>query len=158
MERVTLSGQDFKTIHNTLCDLRNIVQRMERSMIKTDEFERIIESFEQGLSDAYAQDNSQFDRKHDYYMEFQRENSLSAIWSVYELEEHGFLLDHPWQGAQQIFYHETSAPIKGPTWADLYRAADLAIQRSGDSHHCFIEGFYTYAEGDNSVLGLTTGS
>jgi hypothetical protein len=94
----------------------------------------------------------------DYYRQFQQENGLAAIWSIYELEEHGFLRDHPWQGAQQIFYHETSAPIKGTTWADLYRAADLAIERSGDQHHIFIEGFGAYTAGDNSVLWLTTGS
>jgi len=154
MERVSLSGQDFKTIHNTLCDLRNIVQRMEQSMIKTEEFERIIESFEQGLSDAYAQDNSQFDRKHDYYMEFQRENGLSAIWSVYELPEHGFLQDHPYRGAMTLSYQGYAAPILGQTWGDLYRAADDVIRRSGDGHHIFIEGFMF--AGDE--LGLTTGS
>jgi hypothetical protein len=158
METVTLRGEDFKIIHNTLCDLRNLVERMERSMIKVDEFDRIIEGFQMGLKDAYAQDNSTFDRKMDYYNQFKTENGFKALWSIYELEEHGFLFDHPWQGARQIFYHETSAPILGPTWADLYRAADLAIERSGDSHHIFIEGFYTYAKGDNSVLGLTTGS
>jgi hypothetical protein len=158
MESVTLRGEDFKIIHNTLCDLRNLVARMDESMIKTQEFDRIIEGFQMGLKDAYAQDNSTFDRKMDYFSQFRAENSLTAIWSIYDIDEHGFLQDHPWQGAQQIFYHETSAPIKGPTWGDLYRAADLAIERSGDSHHIFIEGFYTYAEGDNSVLGLTTGS
>ena len=158
METVTLRGEDFKIIHNTLCDLRNLVQRMEQSMIKTAEFDRIIEGFQMGLQNAYDQDNSSFDSKMDYYTRFRVENGLSAIWSIYDLEEHGFLQDHPWQGAQQIFYHETSAAIKGTTWADLYRAAELAIQRSGDSHHIFIEGFEPYTAGDNSVLWLTTGS
>ena len=131
---------------------------MERSMIKVDEFDRIIEGFQMGLKDAYEQDNSTFDRKMAYYNQFKTENGFKALWSIYELEEGEFFNLHPWQGAKQIFYHETSAPILGPTWGDLYRAADLAIERSGDSHHIFIEGFYTYAAGDNSVLGLTTGS
>ena len=158
METVTLRGKDFKTIHNTLCDLRGLVQRMERSMIKVEEFDRIIEGFQMGLKDAYEQDNSTFDRKMDYYNQFKTENGFKALWSIYELEEGEFFNLHPWQGAKEIRYHETSAPILGPTWGDLYRAADIAIERSGDDHHCFIEGFYTYAKGDNSVLGLTTGS
>ena len=157
METVTLSGEDFKTIHNTLCDLRGLVQRMERSMIKVDEFDRIIEGFQMGLKDAYEQDGSAFDRKMDYYSQFRAENSLSATWSIFDLDEGGFFDLHPWQGAEKVYYNETSAPILGPTWGDLYRAADLAIERSG-THHSFIEEFGPYTAGDNSVLWLTTGS
>jgi hypothetical protein len=159
MDAVTLSGEDFKTIHNTLCDLRNLVGRMEQSMIKTSEFDRIIEGFQMGLKDAYAQDNTAFDSKMDYYREFQCENGLRSIWSIYELPLHGFLQDHPWRGARSLCYHDQhTAPILGATWGDLYRAADEVIRRSGDSHHIFIEGFYRWAKSDDSILGLTTGS
>ena len=157
METVTLRGEDFKIIHNTLCDLRNLVDRMERSMIKTQEFDRIIEGFQMGLADAYEQDGSAFDRKTDYYNQFREDNGLKAIWSIFELEEHGFLFNHPWEGAKVLVYKGKTAPIEGPTWADLYRAADLVIKRSGDDHHIFIEGFGKYAT-DNSMLELTTGS
>ena len=126
-------------------------------MIKTNEFDRIIEGFQMGLKDAYEQDNTSFDRKMDYYSQFRAENSLSATWSIFDLDEGGFFDLHPWQGAEKVYYNETSAPILGPTWGDLYRAADLAIERSG-THHSFIEGFGAYTAGDNSVLWLTTGS
>jgi len=157
METVTLRGEDFKIIHNTLCDLRNLVSRMERSMIKTNEFDRIIEGFQMGLADAYEQDGSAFDRKTDYYNQFREDNGLKAIWSIFELEEHGFLYNHPWEGASVLVYGRNTVKIQGPTWADLYRAADVAIEESGDDHHCFIEGFGKYAT-DNSMLELTTGS
>ena len=157
METVTLRGEDFKTIHNTLCDLRGLVQRMERSMIKVEEFDRIIEGFQMGLKDAYEQDGSAFDRKMDYYNQFRIENSLSANWSIFNLDEGEFFNLHPWQGAKEIRYNETSAPILGPTWGDLYRAADEAMRRSG-THHSFIEEFGPYTAGDNSVLWLSTGS
>jgi hypothetical protein len=49
-----------------------------------------------------------------------------------------------------------SAPIEGPLWVDLYRAADQCIQASGDSHHSFIEDFMR--ELDQAKLLLTTGS
>jgi hypothetical protein len=157
MEAVTLSGNDFKTIHNTLCELRSLVQRMDESVIKVERFEEIIESFERGLKDAYDQDSGAFDRKHDYYNRFREDNGLTTIWSVYELEEHGFMLDHPWKGAKVLAYWSATALIQGPTWGDLYRAANEVIQRSGDSHHIFIEGFAPYGT-DNSMLKLTTGS
>lgn len=154
MESVTLKGEDFKIIHNTLCDLRNLVQRMEQSMIKTQEFDRIIEGFQMGLRDAYAQDNSAFDSKMDYYRQFQQENGLSAIWSCYELPIHGFLSDHPYEAALAVVYQGCHELIKGATWGDVYRAADGAIFQSGDQHHIFIEGFELVGD----ELRLSTGS
>jgi hypothetical protein len=154
METVTLRGEDFKIIHNTLCDLRNLVSRMESSMIKTSEFDRIIEGFEMGLKDAYAQDNDQFDRKMDYYSEFQRQNGLSTIWSVYDLPAHGFLSDHPFPSDAFVVYQGKQVPVYGQTWGDVYRAADLAIELSGDDHHIFIEHF----ERVGNELRLITGS
>ena len=163
METVTLRGEDFKIIHNTLCDLRGLVERMEQSMIKTSEFDRIIEGFQMGLKDAYAQDNSAFDSKMDYYSEFQRENGLRSVWSIYELPIHGFLRDHPYKGALQVAYSQhwgdeiVCEDIQGGTWADLYRAADRCIRRSGDGHHCFIEAF-TVNQNTPQQLILHTGS
>lgn len=141
METVTLRGEDFKTIHNTLCDLRGLAQRMERSMIKVEEVERIITQFEYGLKDAYEQDESVFDDKMDYFRAFQNENELAAIWSMYELPVHCFLQAHPFSSDAFVVYGKGHVPVLGPTWGDVYRAADCAIRNSGDFHHCFIEGF-----------------
>jgi len=154
METVTLRGEDFKIIHNTLCDLRNLVGRMEQSMIKTAEFDRIIEGFQMGLKDAYEQDNDQFDSKMDYYGRFRDENGLAAIWSIYELPIHGFLRDHPYDAALSVVYQGCHQMILGPTWGDVYRAADSVIRQSGDDHHIFVEHF----ELVDDQLRLTTGS
>lgn len=149
---VTLTAEEFKVLHNSLCDLDRFGQFKEIADI----VERIRQV---ALKSAYEQDSTAFDRKHDYYGRFREANGLTTIWSVYELQEHGFLQDHPWQGAKSLCYHDRhTAPIQGPTWGDLYRAADEVIRRSGDSHHIFIEGFYHSVKGDNTVLELTTGS
>lgn len=145
METVTLHSEDFRTVHNTLCELRSLVERMTHTMIKIDDVQRIVEGFERGLQNAYEQDNAQFDSKMDYYSGFQSENGLSSIWSIYELPLHGFLQDHPYTGALQVAYKDhwgaegVFEEIQGSTWADLYRAADRCIRRSGDGHHIFIE-------------------
>jgi len=154
METVTLRGEDFKIIHNTLCDLRNLVSRMEQSMIKTQEFDRIIEGFEMGLKNAYDQDENGFDRKMDYYREFQRQNGLGTIWSIYDLPAHGFLSDHPFPSDAFVVYHGHHVPVSGSTWGDVYRAADRCIELSGDEHHIFIEHF----EQVGNELRLVTGS
>lgn len=163
MQTVTLRAEDFRTVHNTLCELRSIVGDMERSMIKIERLESVIARFEQGLADAYAQDNEIFESKMDYYHQFQKDNQLRTVWSIYELPMHGFLEQHPFQGALQVAYvdHWGDEPvfeeIQGTTWGDLYRAADRAIRRSGDDHHCFIEAFRPNPA-EPAQLRLTTGS
>ncbi len=123
-------------------------------MIKTQEFDRIIEGFQMGLRDAYDQDNSSFDLKMDYYREFQRDHGLETIWSVYELPVHGFLRDHPFPSDAFVVYKDQHCAIYGQTWADVYRAADQCILNSGDLHHIFIENFELWGK----EVRLTTGS
>ena len=142
MEAVSLTAEEFRQIHNALCFAR------------ADNVDETVETIRGALANAYVQENSVFDAKMDYYREFQRDNDLAAIWSIYELPVHGFLSDHPYKGAVTMTYQGCHAVIKGPTWADLYRAADSVIDQSGDDHHIFIEGFLF--AGDE--LRLTTGS
>ena len=146
METVTLKGEDFKVLHNTLWELGNINDDRVQALV-----ERIRTV---ALKDAYAQDNAQFDSKMDYYGEFQRQNGLAAIWSVYDLPAHGFLSDHPFPSDAFVVYQGHHVPVYGQTWGDVYRAADRAIELSGDGHHIFIEHF----EQVGNELRLTTGS
>ena len=154
METVTLHSEDFKTIHNTLCELRSLAQSMETSMVKTAEVERIIESFEQGLANAYSQDESSFDDKMDYFRAYQNEHEFGSIWSMYELPVGCFTEPHPYPSDVFVIYGKGHVPVFGPTWGDVYRAADCAIRNSGDFHHCFIEGF----EAKGNQLHMITGS
>lgn len=165
METVTLKGQDFSTVHNTLCELREVQQRLSGviNLEMAAKLQAVIQGFERGLADAYSQDNSAFDSKMDYYSEFQRENGLQSIWSIYDLPVNGFLQEHPYEGALQLAYRDhwgdepVFAEIQGVTWADIYRAADDCIRRSGDLHHVFIESIRVNPS-HRSQLILTTGS
>ena len=153
METVTLRGEDFKVLHNTLCDLRNISDRCSDDLAR--QINPVIHTMEQALKDAYAQDNAQFDAKMDYYGEFQRQNGLSTIWSVYDLPPHGFLSDHPFPSDAFVVYQGHHVPVYGETWGDVYRAADRCIELSGDDHHIFIEHFELR---NGNELHLSTGS
>lgn len=154
MQTVTLDSEDFRVIHNTLCDLRSLARGMERRMIKIEEVEGIIQQFEQGLANAYAQDDDIFDRKCNYYRQFACDNQLDSVWSLFELPMHGFLNTHPYPSDSFVVYCGRHYPVQGPLWGDVYRAADLAIQQSGDQHHVFIEGF----DAKGNELHMYTGS
>lgn len=149
METVTLHAEDFRTVHNTLCELRSLQERITGVVSNdiADRLHRVVKGFEQGLANAYEQDSSAFDSKMDYFSEFKAENGLSSIWSMFELPVHCFLQNHPYPSDAFVIYTQhwgkgrKHYPVLGPTWGDVYRAADLAICESGDSHHIFIEGF-----------------
>jgi len=147
VETVTLRAEDFKTVHNTLCELRSIQERLTGviSNEMADRLHSVIKGFDAGLANAYEQDTAQFDRKHEHYQSVQEELSLHTVWSVYEVED--LNEPHPYPGAMQLCYRDhwgdepVFVEIKGPTWADLYCAANSAIMASGDDHHIFIEQF-----------------
>lgn len=154
---VTLSAEEFKILHNSLCDLNSFCQFKEIGEV----VERIRKV---ALKSAYEQDNRAFETKHDYYREYQEMHKFRSIWSIYELDINpGFNGVDPYKGAEYIVYDnhwgdsEVVRKIEGPTWGDLYRAADAAITESGDEHHVFIESF-TPIKDRPGYLRLSTGS
>lgn len=148
---VTISAEDFKTIHNTLWEMQY------RGMSGEVGAERI----RAALKAAYEQDDRAFKTKHDHYDAVRQGAKLKSTWSIYEVSDLSQL--HPYVDAQTVHYRDhwgeepVTETIGGPTWADLYAAADRCIQRSGDTHHSFIEGFEPVADQPHQ-LRLTTGS
>jgi hypothetical protein len=164
METVILRGEDFKTVHNTLCELRSVQQRLTGVISNelADHLHMVVKGFDAGLANAYEQEHSVFNSKMKYYDSFKTENKLRSTWSIYELPIHGFLEDHPYPSDAFVIYTQhwgenenKHYPVQGASWGDLYRAADLAIRNSGDDHHCFIERFSLK---NGNELHLSTGS
>ena len=154
----TLTAEEFKILHNSLCELNSLAYHHHVPKV-----EEIVERIRQvALKSAYEQDNRAFETKHDHYRSIQERDGLRAIWSVYEVNDLDSI--HPYHDAEYVVYDEhwgetgeTVRKITGPFWSDLYRAADSAIQASGDTHHCFIEAF-TPIEDKPGHLRLHTGS
>lgn len=148
----TLTAEEFKIIHNTLWELE--YQGLDGRVGA----ERIREA----LKNAYAQDNRAFEQKHDQYRHWQEHYGLKSMWSLYEVDN--MTICHPYKDAEYVVYDEhwgdggeVVRKIEGRDWNALYRAADSAIQASGDTHHTFIESF-TPIEGRPGHLRLSTGS
>lgn len=149
---VTLTAEEFKVIHNTLWELE--YQGLDS---KTG-----AERIRAALKGAYEQDNRAFERKHDQYRHWQEHYGLKSVWSLYEVDN--MTLCHPYKDAEYVVYTdhwgdsgEVVRKIEGRDWNALYRAADSAIQASGDEHHCFIESFVPIKDKPGH-LRLSTGS
>lgn len=83
--------------------------------------------------------------KNDYYNEVAKRLGLNSFWSDYSVDD--LSAPHPFTRFSNLVYSEhwggkrVSVPILGPTWEDIYVAADKCIEASGDRHHIFIEEF-----------------
>lgn len=164
----TLTAEEFKTVHNALCDLDSVCRQLE-DILKPELYVKLARArstIREGLQGAYAQDNEAFDRKHDIYFKVKEHWGFKTLWSIYEVED--MEAQHPFAGALQVAYVDhwgdepVFAEIKSEgaghgTWIDLWRAADEAIRRSGDQHHIFIEQFRPNPKNPQQLL-LTTGS
>jgi hypothetical protein len=145
----TIGIDEFLTIHNTLCKLQ---------WHKDDAVKAAVEVIRKNLKAAYAADDAAFKAKMEYYDSVKKQLALFTIWSIFEVDD--IDSQHPYRGAQTLVYKDhwgekpVYVPIGGATWADLWVAADAAIEDSGDNHHVFIEAFKQ--AGDE--LFLTTGS
>lgn len=160
----TLTADEFKTIHNALCELDGINTQLE-DVLHKDLYIKLAQTaskIRKGLGSAYEQDSQAFDRKSEHYGRIQEELELSSVWSMYEADN---LSDpHPYAGATTVLYTDhwgdkdaVRIPIIGLTWAALYVAANAAIRDSGDTHHIYIENFRP-SKDDVTVLMLSTGS
>jgi hypothetical protein len=158
----TLTAEEFKTIHNALCELDSVKQTLEDILSKElyIKLAKAANDIRGGLEGAYEQNNAMFENKMDYYDRVREELGLFATWSIYEVDN--LSERHPFEGVTKVVYraygsgdHEVA--INGSTWAALYVAANALIRDSGDEHHSFIEGF-TQSSIDPTILFLSTGS
>ena len=153
----TLTAEEFKTIHNALCEIRSVqglIGYMVREEITT-RLEKAIGEMEKGLTNAYRQDDAVFENRHEYYTNVQTECKLKSVWSIFEVAD--LYTTHPYTGATKIKCGDQYTHIAGEQWINLYIAADAAIKASGDQHHIFIEAFTPIAE-EPGVLRLSCGS
>ena len=153
MQTVTLKGNDFSTIHNALCELRSFNDKLENASFNNEPLQKIIERFENGLRNCYDQEDEIFNRRHNHYRDVQAENGFESIWSIYNISD--LTLPHCYGEDMSVHYNGCVAKVEGPTWIDLWRAADKVIAESGDSDHMFIEMFL---RDQDTVLILSTGS
>ncbi len=160
----TLTAEEFKTVHNALCDIDSVAQNLE-GVLDSKLYSKLVQArdnIRKAFANAYDQDNKSFGDKSDHYKDVAEQLGLKdSVWSIYEVNN---MVDrHPFEGADRIVYRDhwgkrpVSSSVHGSTWAALFVAANACIHDSGDSHHIFIERF-TPDKDDPRTLILQTGS
>jgi hypothetical protein len=156
---ITLSKAQWRDIHNALCAVESQTRTIADVLKQGTELHDRVEALREALAPAYQQENDQWDQHYADCENVKTLNGFDAIWSAEDVD---FDQPHPFASDAVIVYQahwgevkDRHYPITGPTWLDVYRAADLAMRESGDGHHVFIEGFSP--QSDNTVQ-LHTGS
>ncbi len=160
----TITAEEFKTIHNSLCDLDSVCRQLE-GVLNPELYGKLVRAagnIRSGLKGAYEQDRQDGDFKFNHYRDVQKQLGLeNSVWSIYEVKN---LADrHPFEGVDRVIYRDhwgkkpVSCSVNGLTWAALWIAANACVRDSGDEHHVFIESFQPDAE-DPRTLVMTTGS
>ena len=81
------------------------------------------------------------------FIKYQTRRGFVSVWGIFEMKS---WFDRPVTGEIKLRYHIYrldqppyiySKVLKSPTYATLYREADALVQRSGDIHRIYIEGF-----------------
>ena len=158
----TISAESFKQLHNGLWELDCMVEKLVSGNVREGQkLSEIAKTIRNSLKEAYEQDNKSFDVKNDHYESVRLDLGLSAVWSIYEVDN--LNERHPYGDVLQVAYtdHWGEQPVyvevNGLTWAALYVAANAAIRDSGDRHHIYIEDFRPNPKNPQQLI-LSTGS
>ncbi len=162
---ITLNRAQWRDLHNALCAAEREASGLFAVLKDGGEGLAALKSVRDALAPAYAQDNETFERQFKYFDQTREANGFRACWSLYdETDEGSFDQPHPYTGATHIVHAmhwgtdgNVEVPIAGDTWLDIYRAANEAIQASGDNHHIFVERFDPVPD-KQGYLSLVTGS
>lgn len=159
-----LTPEQFKQVHNALCKLNSIADRLGES-IKTelhDSLVSAVETIRSQFSAAYEQDDAMFEERTDHYEQQATVNGIKhSSWSMHEVAD--LLAPHGYGPIDRVVYDNhwgeiaVSSSVQGNTWVALWRAADECIRLSEDHHHIFVEDFRV-SEHDPRTLILSTGS
>jgi len=164
MSNICLTPKEFTQMHNAMCDLRSAREKLADVISPKimQELESGIAGLEAAFSNAYAAEEQDSNRRHDYYDQTQKKEEFTSIWAVPDIDVGDFDKPHPYPKAKKLVHKDhwgkqpVTVDIEGNTWLDLWRAADIAIGLSGDAHHIYVERFIPKDKG--SILALTTGS
>jgi hypothetical protein len=159
---IRLTRDEWNQIHNALCRAESMYESAFDVLKNGPEMREVLNSIRQSLAPAYRQDNDQFDRQFDLYRHVQDTHRFASIWSMYGITD--FDAPHPFRSDVFVKYRDhwgdnkdRHYPVQGTTWLDVWRAADLAFQESGDVHNAFIAGFQQDPR-DATMIYLQTGS
>lgn len=155
----TLTPEEFSKLHNAKCKLIAFATTID-GVLREDLHSQLVQAIAEidtALAPSYTAEEAVETHRDEHYSDIAEELGAISTWSVSEVEN--LNEPHPYGNVTQLAYRGMGRPvhveIKGPTWKDLYRAADKAIRLSCDTHHIFIEGFSPSNPGE---LKLSTGS
>lgn len=157
----------------TVTGVRNELWRKLQTMnpasmaITYKELEDLVERLEKVVQPLDETENHNMKVLIDYYRGCADEYGFQSVWSMWEdptgkQDRVWMHQEHPYGEGAVIEYDATmgngktyKVVVDGPRWIDVWKACELLIELSTDTHHRFIENL---REREDGVLTLVTGS
>lgn len=154
-----LTTDEFKDLHNAKSELNFAIDRLNGivSPQVMSSLKKAMSLMTKGLARSYDEEIRVFEARRLMYRKIAADNRLVSHWSMYEINDMSAV---PYPGATLLRYDggfgspSEVAIDSQATWTRLWQYADLAVKRSGDEHHIFIEAL-TLVDG---VVVLSTSS
>lgn len=139
----SLSKEDFRTIHNALCDVRNAQSRLSDVINDSlsNQLSKAIVKFEEGLENIYQQDSKHFDDISEQASTIAKEYDLKTIWSMYDIDSLNNIYPHKASVLTKRYNGKTvEIPLEDRFYRydELYVLVDKMIRELED-YHIFIE-------------------
>lgn len=135
------SSAEISRLHNAKCELHGLHQQLDGVVADkiSQRLQRAIDEINASMKRMYDEEHRITDEAFSRQNEIAEANDFKTIWSVDN--RLNFDEPHSWPTAQSLRSGDRAVSIGGPTWLDLWKAADSLVRLNGYQNHIFVEGF-----------------
>lgn len=140
----------------TLPRLQSVIQRLQYSAHPDiiAELQKVYETVIAETAEYCKKKDAEFDKNADLLDAIAKDNNFNTVWST-RVTAKDIKKKMPYRMESLSYQGHTIKISKFITWLEAWKAADVLVRKSGDTHHIFIESFYEESPGKYS---LGTGS
>ena len=160
MNNFVITSDEIKDIHNGLCRLGNMIDRLQDALSHhtINELRRAKSEIEIGFKSVRDQREDRWDEANGFFEKTREELKYTSVWSIYEKYDEMHKIAFFLEEGSVLVHDNFSVPLPAGsrTWFDMWKAAEEAIFAVGDDH-IFIESF-TQSSINPKIILLGTGS
>lgn len=146
----TFNKEEVRLMDSARCDLWSIISKLDAvlSVSAMNDIKKAYDKLERSQRRYLDADRKSFKEAMDYWDEMRQKNSLTSIWSMYEVGNDcnavisEDILTALNQGAElhyQGITADTMVVHEDMSWLELWKEIDKLIEQSEDAHHLYIE-------------------
>lgn len=160
MNNFVITSDEIRDIHNGLCRLGNMINRLEDALspFVIVDLRKAKSEIEKGFKSARDQSDEAWNEANRYFEKNREALKYTSVWSMYEKYDEMHKIAFFLEEGSVLVHDNFSVPLPAGsrTWFDMWKAAEEAIFAVGGDH-IFIESL-TRSSINPKIILLGTGS